>query len=64
MELDQLKLFTDLVREQSFTKVAEKNFLTQPAVSLRIRNLEEELGTKLLERTKAMVMGDVSQKDV
>ncbi len=56
MELDQLKLFTDLVREQSFTKVAEKNFLTQPAVSLRIRNLEEELGTKLLERTTRKVL--------
>ncbi len=56
MELDQLKLFTDLVREQSFTKVAERNFLTQPAVSLRIRNLEEELGTKLLERTTRKVL--------
>ncbi len=56
MELDQLKLFTDLVREQSFTKVAEKNFLTQPAVSLRIRNLEEELETKLLERTTRKVL--------
>jgi DNA-binding transcriptional LysR family regulator len=56
MELDQLKLFTDLVREQSFTKVAAKNFLTQPAVSLRIRNLEEELGTKLLERTTRRVL--------
>jgi DNA-binding transcriptional LysR family regulator len=56
MELDQLKLFADLVREQSFTKVAEKNFLTQPAVSLRIRNLEEELGTRLLERTTRKVL--------
>ena len=56
MELDQLKLFADLVREQSFTKVAERNFLTQPAVSLRIRNLEEELGTKLLERTTRKVL--------
>jgi DNA-binding transcriptional LysR family regulator len=56
MELDQLKLFTDLVREQSFTRVAEKNFLTQPAVSLRIRNLEEELGTRLLERTTRKVL--------
>jgi LysR family transcriptional regulator, transcriptional activator of the cysJI operon len=56
MELDQLKLFSDLVREQSFTKVAEKNFLTQPAVSLRIQKLEEELDTKLLERTTRKVI--------
>jgi DNA-binding transcriptional LysR family regulator len=56
MELDQLKLFTDLVREQSFTKVAEKNFLTQPAVSLRIQKLEEELDVRLVERTTRKVI--------
>jgi LysR family transcriptional regulator, transcriptional activator of the cysJI operon len=56
MELDQLRLFKDLVREQSFTKVAERNFLTQPAVSLRIQKLEEELDTKLLERTTRKVI--------
>jgi DNA-binding transcriptional LysR family regulator len=56
MELDQLRLFVDLVREQSFTKVAERNFLTQPAVSLRIQKLEEELGTRLLERTTRKVL--------
>ncbi len=56
MELDQLKLFVDLVRVQSFTKVAELNFLTQPAVSLSIRKLEDELGTRLLERTTRKVL--------
>lgn len=56
MELDQLKLFVDLVREQSFTKVAEKNFLTQPAVSLRIQKLEEELDVRLVERTTRKVI--------
>lgn len=56
MELDQLKLFTDLVREQSFTRVAEKNYLTQPAVSLRIQKLEEELDTRLVERTTRKVI--------
>jgi DNA-binding transcriptional LysR family regulator len=56
MELDQLRLFVDLVREQSFTRVAERNFLTQPAVSLRIQKLEEELDTKLLERTTRKVI--------
>jgi DNA-binding transcriptional LysR family regulator len=56
MELDQLRLFVDLVREQSFTKVAERNYLTQPAVSLRIQKLEEELDTRLLERTTRRVL--------
>ncbi|MFN3651244.1 MAG: LysR family transcriptional regulator [Armatimonadota bacterium] len=56
MEFDQLRLFVDLVREQNFTKVAERNFITQPAVSLSIQKLEDELGTKLLERTTRKVL--------
>jgi DNA-binding transcriptional LysR family regulator len=56
MEFDQLRLFIDLVREQSFTKAAERNFVTQPAVSLSIQKLEDELGTKLLERTTRKVL--------
>lgn len=56
MEFDQLRLFVDLVREQSFTKVAERNFITQPAVSLSLQKLEEELGTRLLERTTRRVL--------
>src|SRR5947207_1747907 len=45
-----------MVREQSFTKVAERNFITQPAVSLSIQKLEDELGTRLLERTTRKVL--------
>lgn len=56
MEFDQLRLFVDLVREQSFTKVAERNYITQPAVSLSIQKLEDELATKLLDRTTRKVM--------
>ena len=55
MEFDQLRFFVDLVREQSFTKVAERNYVTQPAVSLSIQKLEDELGTRLLERTTRKV---------
>jgi DNA-binding transcriptional LysR family regulator len=56
MELHQLKLFLDLVREGSFTRVAELNRLTQPAVSLQIQRLESDLGAKLLERTTRRVL--------
>ena len=52
----QLKLFVDLVRVQSFTKVAEINYITQPAVSLSMQKLEEELGVKLFERTTRKVL--------
>src|SRR5262249_24823837 len=56
MELVQLKLFFDLVRVQSFTKVAELNYVTQPAVSLSMKKLEEELGVRLFERTTRKVL--------
>lgn len=60
MEFDQLRLFVDLVREQNFTKVAERNCITQPAVSLSMQKLEDELGTRLLERTTRRV--DVTEE--
>lgn len=56
MELDQLRLFVDVVREQSFTKAAERNCITQPAASLSIQRLEDELGARLLERTTRKVL--------
>lgn len=51
MNLIQLKLFFDISRELSFVKVAEKNHISQPAVSVHIKKLEHELGKKLLTRT-------------
>jgi len=51
MNLTQLKLFRDIARELSFVKVAQKNHISQPAVSVHIKNLEHELGKKLLIRT-------------
>ena len=51
MNLTQLRLFRDVAREQSFGKAAQKNFISQPAVSVHIRKLEEELGKKLLNRS-------------
>lgn len=50
MNLQQLVTFSTVVSEGSMTAAAEKLFLTQPAVSQQIRNLEEELGIGLLDR--------------
>ena len=50
MDLNQLKSFLEIVREGSFTKAAKKLFLTQPALSLQIKAVEEELGVQLFER--------------
>lgn len=56
MDLDQMRGFLETAREKSFTKAAEKLFLTQPAVSLQIKALETELGTKLFERRGKQVL--------
>ncbi|HEY1057742.1 MAG TPA: LysR family transcriptional regulator [Limnobacter sp.] len=50
MNLHLLKLFVIAVREQGFTRAADVLQLTQPAVSKGVRELEEQLGTTLLER--------------
>jgi DNA-binding transcriptional LysR family regulator len=50
MELNQLRGFVTIVREGSFTRAADKLFLTQPSLSHQIKMLEAELGEQLLER--------------
>jgi len=52
METDTLKLFCDLVETESFTQASERNFISQSAVSQRLRALERALGEVLLERGK------------
>ncbi len=51
INLTQLALFRDIARELSFVKVAQKNHISQPAVSVHIKKLEHELGKKLFTRT-------------
>jgi DNA-binding transcriptional LysR family regulator len=52
VETTTLKLFCDLVETESFTQAAERNFVSQSAVSQRLRTLEKEYGQALLERRK------------
>jgi DNA-binding transcriptional LysR family regulator len=54
MELHQLRGFYEISRERSFTRAAGKLFLTQPAISLQIKALEEELGEILFERQRGL----------
>jgi DNA-binding transcriptional LysR family regulator len=51
MDLGQLETFLVVAREKSFSRAAERLFRTQPAVSLALKKLEEELGETLLDRT-------------
>lgn len=47
--LQQLKLFEAVSRNGSYTRAAEELFLTQPAVSIQIKRLEEQVGLPLFE---------------
>jgi len=50
MEDHRLKAFCLLAELKSFSKAAEAKFITQSAMSHLIKNLEEELGTRLINR--------------
>lgn len=56
MEFYQLRGFLAVAQTQSFTQAAEQLFLTQPALSLQIKALEEELGQPLFERSGRRVL--------
>lgn len=52
MELTQLEFFLRVVEEGSFSKAADRVFRTQPAVSIAVRRLEEEIGAPLFDRSQ------------
>ena len=52
MHIETLKVFCDLVDLQSSSLAAERNFITQSAVSQQIRTLEEKFKRRLLERVR------------
>ena len=51
LENFRLKVFRTVAEQLSFRKAAELLFLTQPAVTLQIKALEEDLGLRLFDRT-------------
>ena len=62
MELHALQVFATVVGERSFSRAAEKLFRTQPAVSLAVQRLENELGEKLIDRgAKELVLTDAGR---
>lgn len=50
MDVRQLEFFIAVAEEGSFTRAAERSFVSQPGLSASIRSLERELGTQLFTR--------------
>jgi DNA-binding transcriptional LysR family regulator len=61
--LRQLKVFEAVARNLSFTRAAEELFLTQPAVSMQVKQLEDNLGVPLFEQLgKRIFLTDAGQE--
>lgn len=56
MEIKQLKAFIAIAEEKTFTAGAKRVNVTQAAVSMQIRQLEEEIGLPLFTRTPRRVI--------
>ena len=55
MELRHLRYFVAVAEELSFTKAAQKLRLAQPSLTRQVRNLEQETGVRLLDRSNNRV---------
>ncbi|HEV3040111.1 MAG TPA: LysR family transcriptional regulator [Candidatus Angelobacter sp.] len=62
MDFDQLETFLEVARHSSFSRAGEKRFRTQPAISSQIRALEEEVGSRLFDRSGGKVALTASGK--
>jgi len=51
MENFRLKVFRTVASKHSFRHAAEVLYLTQPAVTLQVKALEDEIGLKLFDRS-------------
>ncbi len=62
MELYSLQVFLTVATEKSFSRAAERLLRTQPAVSLALQRLEQEIGEKLINRSgKDLLLTDAGR---
>jgi len=56
MNLDYLRTYIEVIKAGSFSEVAKKLSISQPAVSFQIQKLEQELGVRLIDRRQKKLM--------
>ncbi len=64
VNLDQLLTFAMVVEHGGFTEAAARLGLTQPAVSMQIRNLEDRFGVRLIERVGKRALPTAAGRDL
>lgn len=64
LNLDQLLTFATVVEHGGFTEAATRLGLTQPAVSMQIRNLEDRFGVRLIERVGKRALPTAAGRDL
>ncbi len=50
MNIRDLKYIVEVAKTQNFALAAKQSFVSQPALSMQIKKLEDELGVKIFER--------------
>lgn len=60
MNIETLQLIAQVIEERSLSKVAEKEHISQSALSQHIKNVENKFNTKLFERTNRGIVPTVS----
>lgn len=62
MELRELRYFVQIAQDQSYTKAANRLFISQPALSKTMKKLEYELGVPLLVvKSNGVFLSDFGQ---
>lgn len=62
MDIGLLQTFLAVVEEGSFSRASRRLFRSQPAVSLAVKRLEEEVGERLLDRSsKSLTLTDAGE---
>ena len=64
MRLERLPIFIDLYETHSYTKAAQKNYVSQTSVTQLVNSLKEEFGVKLLDRSTLPIQATAAGKQL